>query len=203
MLKLPFKTSPKFERITVGNAEIGELEIPKYGDLSPNERIFIKAAQLVDVRRAAIKLARDIAAKSNQKVIDVYNALVVGNAGFLSDFLEDFVNFQDMTDENSRHRTLVLATAIIKLRLVDDWSLEDTQDPNQIHPQLVAAVADFARSEESGWAEPVEATEDDLEGNSTTPVENPTGEKFIGESEDTGPVSNDSVNEDLATSQPG
>ncbi|HYX18628.1 MAG TPA: hypothetical protein VE944_30535, partial [Nostoc sp.] len=87
MLRLPFKTSPKeFEKVTVGNVEIGELELPKYGDISPNERLFIKAANLADIRIAAVKLAKDIAIKSDKKVIEIYNALTQGDSDSLQDF---------------------------------------------------------------------------------------------------------------------
>ncbi|MFN6572383.1 hypothetical protein [Dendronalium sp. ChiSLP03b] len=204
MLKLPFKTSPKeFEKITVGNAEIGELEIPKYGDLTPNERIFIKAANLVDIRMAAVKLANAIAAKSGGKVTDIYYALTQGNAASLGEYLEDFVNFQDLMEENSKSRNSVLATAIIK-RLVPEWELENTQDFNQIHPILVQEVADFARKEESGWQEVAdeEITEEDL-GNSPKNQEIPTGEKSTGDAEDTGRKKKDSAKQALAASQPG
>ncbi|MEH1777125.1 hypothetical protein [Nostoc sp.] len=204
MLKLPFKTSPQeFEKVTVGNPQIGELELPKYGDISPNERLFIKAANLIDIRREAVRLANAIAVKSGKKIVDIYDALVGGNAESLEDYLEDFVDFQGLMEENSRQRKLVLTTAIIKSRLVADWGLEDTQDPNQIHPQLVAKVAEFARNEESGWEEAVvEVTEEDL-GNSTPTPEIQTGQKSTGESEDTGHKKNGSQKKALVGNQPG
>lgn len=204
MLKLPFKISPQeFEKVVIGNSQVGELELPKYGDISPNERLFIKSANLADIRISAVRLAKDIAAKSGKKIIDIYNALTQGDSESLADYLEEFVNFQDLLEENSTARNLVLATAIIQ-RLVPDWQLENTGDPNQIHPQLLALVIEFAKNEESGWvsASATQITEEDL-GNSTPTPENPIGEKSIGESEDTGLKNSDSVPEDSETSQPG
>ncbi|MHC5823989.1 MAG: hypothetical protein ACYT04_51175 [Nostoc sp.] len=203
MLKLPFKTSPQeFEKVTVGNSQTGVLELPKYGDISPNERLFIKSANLADIRISAVKLAKDIATKSGTKIIDIYNALTQGDSDTLADYLEEFVNFQDLMDENSRQRKLVLATVMLQ-RLVPDWQLENTGDPNQVHPQLLGLVIEFAKKEESGWAtELAPVTEEDL-GNSTQNPEIQTGEKSTGESEDTGPKNSDSTPEDLATSQPG
>ncbi|MHC5779707.1 hypothetical protein [Nostoc sp.] len=203
MLKLPFKTSPQeFEKVTVGNSQIGELELPKYGDISPNERLFIKSANLVDIRIAAVKMAKDIATKSGTKVIDIYNALTQGDSDTLADYLEEFVNFQDLMDENSRQRNLVLATVILQ-RLISDWQLENTGDPNQIHPQLLSLVVEFAKKEESGWNETQpQVTDEDLENLTPTP-EIQTGEKSTGESEDTGLKNSDSTPEDLATNQPG
>lgn len=203
MLKLPFKTSPQeFEKVIVGNSQTGILELPKYGDISPNERLFIKAAKLADIRISAVKLAKDIATKSGTKVIDIYNALTQGDSETLADYLEEFVNFQDLMDENSRQRNLVLATVMLQ-RLVPDWQIENTGDPNQVHPKLLGLVIEFAKKEESGWTETqVGVTGEDLE-NLTQNPEIQTGEKSTGESEDTGLKNNDSTPEDLATNQPG
>jgi hypothetical protein len=204
MLRLPFKTTPKeFEKVTVGNPEIGELELPKYGDISPNERLFIKSANLADIRIAAVKLAKDIAIKSDKKVIEIYNALTQGDSDSLQDFLEEFVNFQDLLENNTVSRNLVLATAVIQ-RLVPEWQVENSGDPNQIHPQLLDLVIEFAKNEESGWAEATvtQITEEDL-GNSIASPEIPTGEKSTGEFAATGRKKKDSAKEDLAVSQPG
>lgn len=206
MLKLPFKTSPNPGLITIGNPQIGELELPKYGDFTPNERIYIKSTNLINIRSEAVKLSQKIATASNLKIIDVYNALVQNDGNLLSDFLQELIDFQDMVEENSRQKRFVYATAMLK-RIIPEWEAENTQTPDQIHPQLVREIADFAMKEESGWIEieeieEIELTEEDLVGNSATPP-NQTGEKSIGESEDTGLKSNGSRKKALATSQPG
>jgi hypothetical protein len=203
MLKLPFKTSPKeFELAVIGNEIIGILELPKYGDISPNERLFIKSANLTDIRIAAVKLAKDIAVKSGKQTIDIYNALTQGDSESLAEYLEEFVTFQDLMDETAMKRNLVLGTAVIR-RLVADWQVENSGDPNQLHPQLLTEVVEFAKNEEAGWpTETTPITEEDL-GNSTQNQEIPTGEKSTGESAATGRKKKDSVKEDLAASQPG
>ncbi|MBD2771164.1 hypothetical protein [Iningainema tapete] len=205
MLKLPFKTSPKeFDKVAVGHESIGELELPKYGDLSPNERIFIKenSDNIPDIRNSAVKMARTIATKSGKKMLDVYNALTMGDSEFLGDYLEEFVSFQELLEENSRQRNLLMATAIIKFRLCGDWGLENTFDATQIHPQLVDALATFARNEEAGWKDAEPTTEDDL-GNSTIPQENQTGERSTGELGATSPTSKGFAPVASDISQPG
>lgn len=166
MTRLPFKTLPKdTEKYVVGNDETGTLEIAKIYDLSPNERIYIKQEMesYPDLRSSAVKMARAIATKSGMKLLDVYNALTNGNTETLGEYLEEFVDFQELMDNVSSQRRLVLATAILKYRVVADWQLQNTGDANLIHPLLVGMVADFAGREESGWAEAVEAiTEEDL-----------------------------------------
>lgn len=167
MLKLPFKTAPKgFEKITVGSTEIGELEIPKMGDLSPNERLYIERQMkdYPDMRKLAAKMAQEIATSSGMKSAEVYQALISSDYGMLSEHLEKFVEFEETYSQIIRHRTIVMATAILKFRIVPEWEIENTQDENQIHFLLVKAIAGFAQKEESGWETPetVELTEEDL-----------------------------------------
>ena len=162
MIRLPFKTAPQgFEKITVGNPEIGELEIPKMGDLSPNER---QMKDYPDARKLTATMAVDIAKSSGMKSAEVYQALISSDYGMLSEHLEKFVEFEEAYSQVARHRTLVTATAILKFRIVPEWEIENTQDENQIHFLLVKAIAKFATNEESGWLEPqtVELTEEDL-----------------------------------------
>lgn len=165
MLKLPFKSQPKkVETVTVGNETIGSLDIPKLGDLSVNERIYInqQMKDYPDLRSEAVKMARAIADKSGMKLIDVYNALTSGNSELLGDYLEEFVHFQDVMEKTSIQRRVVLASSMLKFRLVPEWEMENTGDANLIHPKLVEAIADFAQKEESGWAVPEPITEEEL-----------------------------------------
>lgn len=173
MLRLPFKTAPaSLQKHTVGNPEIGELEIPRMNDLSPNERIFIRehTKLLPDLRTSAVKMARAIASQTGQKLIEVYNALTRGDTNLLADHLEHLVEFQELMDYVTLHRRVATATAILAFRLVPDWTIESTQDASQIHPKLVEALAEFAQQEENGWVVPeenvVDLTEEDIEGKS-------------------------------------
>ena len=210
MTKLPFKTAPQpFEKVTVGDSQIGELEIPKYSALSPNERIFIKenTQDTLDVRSLAMKFVNNIVTQSGKPSVETYNALTRGDTTYLMDHLQELIKFQDESEENSQTRDVIYATAIIKFRLVPEWTVEDTNDANQISPALVSAIALFARNEESGWQQPdPDAEDDDTEdedlGNSNL-QENPTGEKSSGKSEDTGETTVASTPTISATNQPG
>ena len=207
MLRLPYKTAPKkFEKVTIGNAEIGEIEIHKLGDLSPNERTLIKelSKELPDLRQLAVKLAKDIATKSGKKLLEVYNALTSGDAEALGEYLEEFVSFQDAMDANTTNRALIMATAIIKMRICPDWNIENTGNAEEIRPKLVGLIAEFARNEESGWTvstEPV--SEDDLGKSSTETTQIPTGEKSSGAAASIGEMTSDSTQTILDSNQPG
>ena len=203
-MKLPFITKPKSpETLRIGNNDIGVLEIPKLGDLSINERIWIKEQlkNVPDIRKSAAQLAQAIAVKSNITQVEVYDALVSGNTVILQEHLEEVMTFQTLMGEVASARSLMYATAILLFRLAPEWTSEDTGDANQIHPALVAEVATFAFREESQWAktdedeavEPEVTTDEDLGKLSTPPKRSRSGAKSTGESVDTGEATKGSV----------
>lgn len=196
MIRLPFKTSPRgFEKITLGDSTIGEIEIPKMEDLSPNERVYIReqTKEYPDLRKSAVTMARAIAQKSGMKLMTVYEALTGGNTELLGDYLEEFVEFQDLMERTTAHRRLVMATAILKYRLLPEWEIQNTGDAEQIHPKLVDAIADFAQKEESGWKEAERVSEEDLGKSATGETKTQTGQPSTGESITTGKETSDLV----------
>lgn len=206
MLKLPFKTAPQgFEKIIVGSPSIGELEIPKMGDLSPNERLYIEQQMkdYPDMRQLAAKMSKDIAKTSGMKSAEVYKALTTSDYEKLSEHLEKFVEFEDNYLQIIRHRALSMATAILKFRVAQEWEIENSKDENQIHFLLIKALAEFAQKEESGWetSETSELTEEDL-GKSQKKELAPTGTKSIGELTTTGQETKDLVLSNSVPSPP-
>lgn len=130
-MKLPFKTTPReFEKVTVGNPEIGELDFPKYGDLSPNERAYLKLLlkDVPDLRASAVKLARKVSAKSGIPLKDVYNAFVDADTELLGEYLEEFVEFQTMMEESAKSRQIALVTTLIRYRLNPKYEMIKTWD---------------------------------------------------------------------------
>jgi len=210
--RLPFKTTPQeYEKVVVGDSNIGEIEFPKYWDLTPNERIFIKdnTADIPDVRAIALEIASEIAGKSAIPLGQAFQLLFDGNVDALSSHIPEVLKFQDLATENPKQRSYVTATALIKFRLgLDDWTIENTQDITQIHPKLVKEIAEFAQNEERGWRKDEEETKSEPEaatgeaGNPQTPQPIQTGEQSSGESSTTGPTTPDSIPQTLDSSQP-
>lgn len=167
-MKLPFVVEPKaVETVPVGNEAIGILNIPKLSDLTPVERRFLKQCNLTNVRQEAVKLSSEIATQEGLRLTDVFNALVTGDSETLVNHIGALIAFQNLTEEAAEQRLLVLATAILRFRVMrpEDWTIENTIDTDLIHPDLVKEVALFAQKEESGWAEeaPTEPpTDEDL-----------------------------------------
>lgn len=77
---------------------------------------------------------------------------------------------------------------------LEGWGLEETSDPDKIHPELVESLANFASKEQNGWETSPEVTEEDLKKLSSEEAqENPTGQISIGEFKLGGPTTPDLV----------
>lgn len=168
MSGLPFITAPKksFESVEIGTEEIGILSIKKLGGLSINERKYLRTLtkDLPDLRREAVRMAKKIVASSGDRLIDVYNALTVSDTNFLSEYLEEVLEFQRLMEEVSEARQSALATTLLKFRIDPSWTEEKTGDPELIRLDLVALIAEFAQNEENGWRQPEpEPTEEQAE----------------------------------------
>lgn len=207
-LKLPFKTQPSPTTVLVGDEEIGILEFPKLYDLTPNERLFIKEGMkdIPDVRTAAAKLAKDLAAKSNVSAGTMYVALTSGDAETLGDHLETMLDFSNQMEDSGAKRIAVTVTALIKYRILPDWTETDTDNPEQLSPKLKGLIYEFSQKEASGWSdEPAtELTEEDLGKSQTAPLTvSQTGQDSIGDLESSVPTKSASTRKTLATSPVG
>lgn len=196
---LPFVTKPKaFTLVKIGSPEIGELEIPKLGDLSVNEKLFIKEClkDLPDLQQLAAGLAQKIAKESGQPIIAIYDALTQGNLEVLEEYLGDALEFNKQFERYMVTKDLAIATAILR-RLDPEWTMEQTGEPTELHPELMKEIARFGYNEESGWPEqkePEPITEELVgkspEGNTET--KSRTGKKSSGSASDSGPTIDDS-----------
>lgn len=161
-MKLPYLTTPAAtEKVQIGNEKIGVLELSKLGDFSPNERKWLKdnTKHIPNLRKEAVRMAREIGEEIGQPTLDVYNALTSGDTEYLATHLEKIMEFQDQMEVVTEQRSLFLATMILKFRVVADWTIEDTGNADVIRPELVKEVALFAAKEENGWATEAQTAE--------------------------------------------
>ncbi len=167
--RLPFKVTPKqFQVESIGSEDIGVIEIPRYNDLTPNERLFIDGflKDKPSLQDETVRVSQFIAEKSNMGLFDVYSSLTQGDVELLQTYLPEFMSLQKIQQEIAPLEKQVYATAMIKFRLVSDWEMKDTADPAKIHPELVQEISDFAKKELNGWNEPPEPNEEDLKKSS-------------------------------------
>jgi hypothetical protein len=237
---LPFETAPQEpETVLIGTPETGTFRVRKYKKLGLSEYLLLKryTKDLPDLQLEAVKLAEAIAAKTDKRVIDIFNSLTAGETSSLGGNLREVLVLRQLMDSDNLARTPALATVILKYRvfppvikqcraqveglrarlkdkqlpsreeleqelkvleekisLLEGWGLEETSDPDKLHPELVEALANFASKEQSGWESSPEATEEDLKKLSSEEArENPTGQTSIGESNGSGPTTPDLV----------
>lgn len=230
MSLLPFVVAPqkKYEKVKVGNPDLGILEIEKYGGLSFAEQRYIKAQKLFNYRNELASLARRIAqatqgdwAYINNRInAYLFGGVITGDIleingedrgkivalkedegakiatiehdggaiedveisdkdgnfnesielitpEFYSSWYPEIKELEDAYIASFALKNAVYATAIIKYRLTEDWSVEQTNDPKLINPELVLELAAFAYKEQNGWADeeeikPTEATAEEL-----------------------------------------
>jgi hypothetical protein len=239
---LPFVEQPTrtYEKVQVGNAEIGVLEFEKRKSLLWIEKKFIKEQNLFNHNVAIAKLAQEVSrthgshfAYTNDritcyifggviehdtvKIVSNDKALksVNGEVGEVTRITYDeetyeikcitvkiaskevdvkldqielidpdwygacYPDIKAITDEflaSLERKKIVWATALIRTRQsgCTEWLIEQTENPNEIDPQLIEEIAQFAFKEENGWKEskpvqPKPSTEEEL-GNSSTEV---------------------------------
>ncbi|MBD2095643.1 hypothetical protein H6F90_10800 [Trichocoleus sp. FACHB-591] len=172
MRKLPFVIAPKAEAIkeTVGNEEIGTLELPRVNDLSPSDRLFIRQASkdLPNLQREAVKIAKSIKAQRPTKIEqdpdvegnaiaaelglhEIYSALITSDTETLGEFLGEILDYQDVLERLIDERPLIMATAMLR-RVEPNWTLEDTT--TSVSSKLVSELNQFGLKEENGWKTP-------------------------------------------------
>jgi hypothetical protein len=169
MRKLPFVIAPKAEpiKVTVGNEEIGVLELPRINDLSPSDRLYIREASkdLPNLQRQAVRIAKEIKAQrptregvdsegnaiaTEMGLAEIYSALIASDTELLGEFLSEILDYQDVLQRLIDERPAIMATAMLK-RIESDWTLEDTM--TSVSSKLLSEINQFALKEENGWEE--------------------------------------------------
>jgi hypothetical protein len=174
MIKLPFIIEPKQEAANVGREGMGVVELPRYYALQDDKLAFV-ADNEISYEKLAIDTAKAIREKSSEvvspvsatgdaappvpqkedenSVIATANALLGRDYEFFVDNIDELLNFSKQKKHISRHQDVILVTAIIKYRLVSDWTIENTKDATLLTPGLFAELLKFAKEEEAGVTE--------------------------------------------------
>lgn len=157
-LKLPYVLPPQIESVIVGNSITGEVEIPKYQDLTDEEEKIIDSLSYLmpdEPYKIAVIFASEIAKELGKGVRETALALMEADYEFYKGHFDKIFVYNDRVGKIRKARESVykkiIATAIIAGRLVDGWTYEDTCDPEKISPRLVKLIADFGVKERDGW----------------------------------------------------
>lgn len=166
-MKLPFKTEPKAETVTVGNPQIGELELSKLYGLSLVETEMVEAYSEFDENKELIKLADTIAKEAKVRLMVVHKVLrgfmfdgfdgVDDDSNWFSKHFDSIQAFKVKYFEAMGDRVYARIAAVLKARLGVEGSLTDLvkslKDPAVVNPLLVGSLSDFVSSEMNGWVD--------------------------------------------------
>lgn len=136
----------------VGHADYGVIELPKKGSLTINEAQFIRTETegLPDIQQQAIQLAVDISKEKGISFADAFAALTSGGE-VAQEFAPLMINFQREMAETTPIRNAILATAMMRRLMGNEWTVDQTSE--EIPAQLIADLAEFCSKEMNGWAE--------------------------------------------------
>ncbi len=153
---LPWKIAPKSpELIEVGHADYGVIEIPKLGALKVNEAVFIQqeTKDCPSVQRIASDLAFAIEKQEGLNRDEALAALFRQGEGEGVDsrFFRYLIDFQERIAATTPVRNTVLATAMLRRIMGEEWTVQQTGD--EIPVKLVNDLAEFCSKEMNGWVE--------------------------------------------------
>jgi hypothetical protein len=175
MVRLPFVVQPRRAPIIerVGSEESGVIEIERRGYLTTGEKTFVQQVQQSDNGSSElITLSRRVARKHALGMDRAYNlVLQIISGKTLSDpddeaivnsieidFAEDLSAAVRGLASTQFREDLVFAACLIRYRVDPDFNISDIAG---IHPDLIAAIAELYRQEESRSLEAFDTTTED------------------------------------------
>lgn len=170
LIRLPYVIEPTQETAKIGHKGIGSVLLNKYYALQDDEISFIIENE-ASIEKLAIDTAKAIQdksglaenGKSSQLTVDTANALLTKDYEFFVDNVAELLEFNKKRKLLIKHKDVVMVTAIIKFRLLSDWTIENTKNSSLLQPGLFAELLKFAEREESGEFEELEESEVEAE----------------------------------------
>ena len=107
----------------------------------------------------AIAIARNLKTKQRPlEVSDVVSKLLANDTTIIMENMADVVQWQEKQEKNAPIRDRILATAILKYRVLRDepteWNYESTESAlktGELNYKIIKYLADFANNERSHW----------------------------------------------------
>lgn len=179
---LPFKFKPSKELLVeVGDDSCGVIEIPRYDDITPAEKLFIdkETKDMPDTTAALFRLVENIAKESGKPKKEVWRMVQNNEVLELMEAdTEGFMKLRKVQDEVEGIKRVIIATAILRSRIPQckDWTIEDVMNKDVVHPKLLRHIEKFYQNELTGWvAEDKDAPEiSDEDLKKISPVEEVT-----------------------------
>jgi len=138
MTSLPFVVHPRIvtEKVTIGNDQIGILEVTRKGYLTVAEKAFVDSvmqgsdgiSQIVFLANKISKELRTTPEKAYMAITDVMQGKDEGklNEAVANEYAEEIANITSKMSESLQRRAIAATTILIQTRVKSDWTIEDT-----------------------------------------------------------------------------
>lgn len=172
-----YKSKPEYEMVVVGDLEVGEFEIPKYGSLTPKELNFIisETEKIDSYQDQYLEVLFKVAGTNNIGLQEAAEILKENKTidSSLKEEWKDLLKIQARSDQIDNQIDTVYALVML-------WRIAPTLTKSELEAEiksqkLLRALADFGIKERNQWQSPeapmkvvsaIESTED-IEGKST------------------------------------
>ncbi len=161
-VKIPYIVPPEIITVVLGSEEnsTGTVEVIKKFELTFEEKAYIDSySDLLPppLYQFVFEYSKQVADSLGKPFNEVRDAVTERDFEYFKDSPETLFDYIEKIEKAARAREEVekkiIASAIIKYRIVGSWAVEDIDNPEQITPALVSAIADFGFKERDGWVE--------------------------------------------------
>ena len=164
---LPFVTKPtKQDLVIIGDERSGTIALPRYDDITPNEKMFIdtEVKELPDTEQMLIKLVNNISEKTGTPVEEVWDSVRNNEASkLMKGDMEGLMGLRRVQEENAGIKRLIYATAMLKFRCPEcaEWTIKDVGNPDLVPTRLLRHLEIFCIKEMNRGRLPLEELDAD------------------------------------------
>jgi len=150
---LPFLVNPARENLVeIGDDVCGTIQLPRYDDITPNEKMFIdeKIKELPDTEALLIKLVNTIGKETGTPLKEVWEQVRNNDAAALIEGdMEGLMALRHVQAETAGLKRLIYASAMLKFRCKEckDWTEEDIANPQIVPPRMLRYLEEFCIKE--------------------------------------------------------
>lgn len=159
---LPFVTKPvKQDLVIIGDERSGTIALPRYDDITPNEKMFIdnEIKELPDTEQMLIKLVNNISEKTGTPVEEVWDSVRNNDASkLMKGDMEGLMALRRVQEENAGIKRLIYATVILRFRCSEcaEWTIRDVGNPELVPTRLLRHLEIFCIKEMNRGRLPLE-----------------------------------------------
>jgi hypothetical protein len=150
---LPFLSKPaKQDLVIIGDEKSGTIALPRYDDITPNEKMFIdnEIKELPDTEQMLIKLVNTISEKTGTPVEDVWESVRNNDAiKLMKGDMEGLMALRRVQEENAGIKRIIYAAAMLIYRCPPcaEWTIKEVGNPDLVPNRLLRHLELFCIKE--------------------------------------------------------